>query len=137
MILKESEIEQDNIEAVLGKPYKDPGKWLTVTGSSYYFIKEFINKKGEEVLMWEDSKGIFQRYEQGLVLLINRSNYQRAILIKMESIQTIKLSVIKEDGSKVTVLELVTSDYSGRFITSFSSYQSQVKYFKKMGFNPE
>lgn len=133
MILKESEIDQDNIEPILGKPYKEPGKWLTVTGSSYYFIKELKNTHGEEVLIWEDSKGIFQRYEKGLALLINRSNYQRAILITEESILGLNLRIEKEGNTKETVLELVTDDYNGTFVTSYSSYKSQYKYFEKMG----
>jgi len=48
MILKESEIDSDTIESVLGKPYKEPGKWFTVTGSSYYFIKELTTIDGEK-----------------------------------------------------------------------------------------
>lgn len=133
MILKESEIDQDNIESILGKPYKEPGKWLTVTGSSYYFIKELKNTHGEEVLIWEDSKGIFQRYEKGLALLVNRSNYQRAILITEESILGLNLRIEKKGNTKETVLELVTEDYKGTFVTSYSSYKSQHKYFEKMG----
>lgn len=133
MILKESEIDQDNIIPFLGKPYKEPGKLFTVTGSSYYFIKSLTTLDGEEVLIWEDSKGIFQRYEHGLALLVNRSNYQRAILIKTESIRSIQLKIARSKSAKETVLLFETDEYTGLFITNYSAYKSQVKYFEKLG----
>jgi hypothetical protein len=133
MILKESEIDQDNIIPFLGKPYKELGKLFTVTGSSYYFIKSLTTLDGEEVLIWEDSKGIFQRYEHGLALLVNRSNYQRAILIKTESIRSIQLKVARSKSAKETVLLFETDEYTGLFITNYSAYKSQVKYFEKLG----
>jgi|GEM_PF-6799166 len=134
MILKESEIDSDAIESVLGKPYKEPGKWFTVTGSSYYFIKELITVNGESVLVWEDSKGIFQRLEKGLALYVNRSNYQRVILIPFDSITSLKLNVTKAESDQITLLELETTQYLGRFETNFHNYSSQAKYFVKMGF---
>lgn len=133
MILKESEIDQDNIQSILGKPYKEPGKWLTVTGSSYYFIKELKDIEGNDVLIWDDSKGIFQRHEKGLALYVNRSNYQRVILLELHSIKTINLYVEKIDRIKELVLEVESDQYRGRLIGSFSSFKSQVKYFSKMG----
>ena len=106
MILKESEIDQDNIAPVLGKPYKEPGKWFTVTGSSYYFIKNLTTTEGEDVLIWEDSKGIFQRYENGLALLVNRSNYQRAVLMQTNSFVHLNLFVDESGINRETVLGL-------------------------------
>ncbi len=132
MILKESEIEQDNIIPFLGNPYKEPGKWLTVTGSSYYFIKELTTTEGEEVLIWEDSKGIFQRYEEGLALLVNRSNYQRAVLMRSDSFRIINVFVDDSGLHRETVLEFETTEYKGRFITSYSSFKSQAKFFRKL-----
>ncbi|MBO6793332.1 MAG: hypothetical protein JJ895_05445 [Balneolaceae bacterium] len=132
MILKESEIEQDNIIPVLGNPYKEPGKWLTVTGSSYYFIKELTTSDGEEVLIWEDSKGIFQRYDDGLALLVNRSNYQRAVLMRSDSFRSINVFVDDTGLQRETVLEIETTEYKGRFITSYSSFKSQAKFFRKL-----
>ena len=157
MILKESEIDQDTINEVLGKPYKEPGKWLTVTGSSYYFIKDLKNNLGEDVLKWDDSKGIFQYHDKGLALYINRSNYQRVVLLPFNEIEVVHLKVVEEKSTdqllkivsmmlsaiglgsianfdkKETVLEFKSLNYSGRFITSYSSYKSQMKYFSKMG----
>ena len=77
MILKESEIDKETIHDILGKPFKDPKKWFTVTGSCYYFIKELSDNDGNDILIWEDSKGIFQHHKRGLALYVNRSNYQR------------------------------------------------------------
>ncbi len=133
MILKESEIDQDTINEALGKPYKEPGKWFTVTGSSYYFIKELNNNLGENVLKWEDSKGIFQRHEHGLALYINRSNYQRVILLHKDSWKSFDLYVHEDESKKELVLDFETTHYRGRFITSYSSYKSQLKYFQKLG----
>ncbi|MCG8372164.1 MAG: hypothetical protein MI700_01450 [Balneolales bacterium] len=157
MILKESEIDKDNIEPVLGNPYREPGKLLTVTGSSFYFIKKLTTKTGENVLMWEDSKGIFQRYENGLALFVNRSNYQRVYLIPFSSIKKITLTIIEQHNSgtfltglasifsligfknlfvyakRDTALEFETNDYKGYLITNFSSFKSQKKYFKNLG----
>lgn len=133
MILKESEIDQDNIAPVLGKPYKELGKWFTVTGSSYYFIKNLTTTEGEDVLIWEDSKGIFQRYENGLALLVNRSNYQRAVLMQTDSFVHLNLFVDESGINRETVLEFETTEYKGRFVTSYSSYKSQVKFFNKLG----
>jgi hypothetical protein len=133
MILKESEIDQDTINEVLGKPYKEPGKWFTVNGSSYYFIKELKNSKDEEVLKWEDSKGIFQRHEKGLALYVNRSNYQRVVLISFDSFKTFKLDLRKSEFSQETVLEFETELYRGCFTTNFFAYSSQAKFFSKMG----
>ncbi len=135
MILKESEIDQDTIISYLGKPYKEPGKWFTVKGSTYFFIKELRTVNGEEVLIWEDSKGIFQRYENGLALYVNRSNYQRVVLMKTDSFTSFSLTINNEGGNKEMVLSFSTDTYIGRFIGNFSSYKSQVKYFTKMGFN--
>ena len=133
MILKESEIDQDNIIPVLGLPYKEPGKWFTVTGSTYYFIKELTTIGGEDVLIWKDSKGIFQRYERGLVLLVNRSNYQRAILLHDDTFKRLNVYLNQKDNTRETVLEFETSEYKGRLITNYSSFKSQSKYFGKMG----
>lgn len=133
MILKESEIDQDTINEVLGKPFKEPGKWLTVTGSSYYFIKDLKDSQGEDVLKWEDSKGIFQHHDNGLALYINRSNYQRVILMHNDSLKSFDLFIDKENNSKELVLKFETSDYKGKFVTNYSAYKSQVKYFSKMG----
>ena len=133
MILKESEIDQDSINEVLGKPYKEPGKWFTVKGSSYYFIKELKNNKDEEVLKWEDSKGIFQRHERGLALYVNRSNYQRVILISFDSFKSFNLELRKLEFSQETVLEFETELYRGLFTTNFSAYSSQAKFFSKIG----
>lgn len=133
MILKESEIDQDNIAPVLGKPYKEPGKWFTVTGSSYYFIKSLKTLEGEDVLIWEDSKGIFQRYDHGLALLVNRSNYQRAVLMAIDSFISVNIYVDESGMNRQTVLEFETDRYKGKFVTSYSSYKSQLKFFNKLG----
>ncbi len=133
MILKESEIDKDTINSILGKPYKEPGKWFTVTGSNYYFIKQLIDYEGNSILIWEDSKGIFQRHEKGLALYVNRSNYQRVILLFFDTIQSLELKISKNETPHVTMLTFKTSTYSGEFITNFSDYNSQFKFFSKMG----
>lgn len=133
MILKESEIDKDAIKAVLGKIYKEPGKWFTVSGSCYYFIKELTDLDGNEVLKWEDSKGIFQRHDDGIALYVNRSNYQRVLLMPFKTIKSLKLDLMKSELQQETVLEFSTIFYKGKFVANYSDYQSQLKYFKKMG----
>jgi hypothetical protein len=133
MILKESEIDKETIHDILGKPFKDPKKWFTVTGSCYYFIKELTDHDGNEILIWEDSKGIFQHHEQGLALYVNRSNYQRVVLIRFGTIETLVLNLIKTDISKETTLQFKTSEYVGTFIANHSEYKSQYAYFSRMG----
>ena len=78
MILKESEIgDTDLIYPILGKPYKEPGKIFTATGSSMYFVKQSLDTDGNPLpLKRDEMKGIFQRYEKGLQLFLNKSNYQ-------------------------------------------------------------
>jgi glutaredoxin 2 len=163
MILKESEIDQDNIIPVLGKPFKEPEKLFTATGSSFYFVKEFNDLKGDSILAWEDSKAIFQRYEKGLAAYVNRSNYQRVVLLPFESFRSIHLqkqikyrkasdfpsfltklastvgailkSIIGIPAniiSRETILNFETDQYRGRFITSYSSFKSEVRYFEKL-----
>lgn len=94
MILKESDIGDDDIiHPILGKPYKEPGKLITVTGSAFYFIRKCSDLSGNPLpLKRDDMRGIFQRYEKGLLFYLNKSNYQNAILIDYESIS--KISVI-------------------------------------------
>ncbi|MBO6524435.1 MAG: hypothetical protein JJ971_11450 [Balneolaceae bacterium] len=101
MILKESEIgDPDIIKPILGNPFKEPGKLLTATGSSYFFVKEITDTKGNPLpLKRENMKGIFQRYEKGLMLFLNGSNYQNAILIDFDSIKKITLIKGKESVS--------------------------------------
>ncbi|RNC85334.1 MAG: hypothetical protein ED557_00740 [Balneola sp.] len=94
MILKESELDdEDIIYHILGKPYKDPGKLLTATGSSMFFIREATDLEGTPLpLKREDMKGIFQRYENGLFFYLNKSNYRNGVLITYDSIKEIRLS---------------------------------------------
>ena len=94
MILKESEIGDDDItQPILGKPYKEPGKLFTVTGSAFYFIRKCCDLDRNPLsLKRADMRGIFQRYEKGLLLYLNKSNYRNAILIDYNSIS--KISVI-------------------------------------------
>lgn len=133
MILKESEIDKETINDILGKPFKDPKKWFTVTGSCYYFIKELTDHDDNEILRWEDSKGIFQHHEQGLALYVNRSNYQRVVLIHFSTIETLVLNLSKSDISQETTLQFQTSAYVGTFIANYSEYKSQYAYFSRMG----
>ncbi|MFV1884855.1 MAG: hypothetical protein ACMZ7B_10230 [Balneola sp.] len=101
MILKESEIgDKDIIEPILGKPYKEPEKLLTATGSSYFFVEEITDLNGNPLSLKRDKmKGIFQRYEKGLLLFLNGSNYQNAILIDYDSIKKLILIKGKESVS--------------------------------------
>ncbi len=161
MILKESEIgDPDIIKPVLGNPYKEPGKFLAVTGSSYFFIKEITDAEGNPLPLKRDNmKGIFQRYEKGLLLLLNGSNYQNAILIPEEKIISITISkvVIERQYFNSIVLKTVmllvripiikflimafrytkretqlsfkTDSIKAEMYTSFSSFKSLRKYF--------
>lgn len=162
MILKESQIDPDTIRKVVGEPYKENGRLLTATGSSFFFVRKLANHDDESILRWEDSKAIFQRHTNGLALYVNRSNYQRVILIKSESIREIRLiRYLREhqpagtflpfiSGSikkitlgliripttishKETVLEIATDEYNGSFYTSYSSFNEQRQYFSKLG----
>lgn len=165
MILKESELyNQDLIYPLLGKPYKEPGKFLTATGSSYFFVKEITDSDGNPLpLKRDEMKAIFQRYEKGLYLHLNKSNYQNAILISEQSIDKITLSKVVEErkflnsfilkavqiGVQIPVLKIIvdtfrfktrdtqlcieTDFFKAKMITSFSLFDSQVNYFSKIG----
>ena len=56
-------------------------------------------------LYGKTQKGIFQHHEQGLALYVNRSNYQRVVLIRFGTIETLVLNLIKTDISKETTLQ--------------------------------
>ncbi len=165
MILKESELyDQDLISPLLGKPYKEPGKLFTATGSSYFFVKEITDLDGNPLpLKRDEMKAIFQRYEKGLYLHLNKSNYQNAILIPHNCIDRITLTNLIEERNiwnhsllkvlifisdlpvigmlanflryktRETVLSIQTDTLKARMITSFSSFNSQVRYFSKIG----
>lgn len=165
MLLKESELDdQDIIYTILGKPYKEPGKLLTVTGSAMYFVKECTDLEGNPLPLKRDRmKAIFQRYEKGLMLLFNGSNYRNGILISEKSIQKITLTKLIEERdiwnhfflkslaiisdvpvlgwitflfrykTRETVLSIRTDFFETRMITSFSSFDSQRKYFVNLG----
>lgn len=98
MILKESELDDvDIIHPILGKPYKEPGKLLTATGSTIYSVKECTDLLGNPLpLKRDEMKAIFQRYEKGLMLFFTKSNYQNAILLDYDSIKSIELEKGKE-----------------------------------------
>ncbi len=164
MILKESELDdQDIIRPILGKPYKELGKLLTVTGSTIYFVKEITDLDGNPLpLKRDDMKAIFQRYEKGLMLFLTKSNYQNGLLIANQKLLKIILSkhveerelwnnffmkslaiisdlpvlglIVKLFRYKVreTVLIIETDFFKAKMITSFSSFDSQVKYFDKL-----
>lgn len=149
MILKESELgDPDIIKPILGNPYKEPGKILTATGSSYFFITEISDLDGTPLpLKRENMKGIFQRYEKGLLLFLNGSNYQNAILIPRKRIVQITLSkseVRRKGGSFISkifpyikrelLLVIETDFFRAKMITSFSSFDSQTKYFLNLGY---
>ncbi len=151
MLLKESELyDQDIIYPVLGKPYKEPGKLLTVTGSSMYFLKECTDLKGHPLPLKRDRmKAIFQRYDKGLFMLLNGSNYQNGILIPFNSIIHITLNqkIQRNEGStsliprlisnftktKELILIIETDYFKAKMSTSFSSYNSDVQYFLNLG----
>ncbi len=152
MILKESELDDDDIiYPILGKPYKEPGKLLTATGSSMFFVREATDLECNPLpLKREEMKGIFQRYEKGLMLHLNKSNYQNAILISYDSVKRIKLSkrIEKwEAGDSFTqkimallfkykvresVLGLETDSIKAELYTSLSSFDSINNYFSSL-----
>ena len=164
MILKESELDDvDIIHPILGKPYKEPGKLLTVTGSTIYFLKSFTDLEGNPIQLKRDEmKAIFQRYEKGLFLYLTKSNYQNGVLISTDSLNKITLYkhveerpipypflvsilsslsstpflrfLVKAFKYKVNemVLELETDSIKAKMISSYSSFESQVKYFQKL-----
>lgn len=116
MILKESEIDQDAITAELGKPYKVPGKLFTATGSSYYFVRQFADLSGKSILLWDDSKAIFQRFEKGLAVYVNRSNYQRVVLLPFHSIRSVQLEQLieyRDDSISTSIASKIASKLGG------------------------
>lgn len=165
MLLKESQLDNpDNIIPILGKPYKESGKLLTVTGSSIYFLRECTDLKGNPLPLKRDQmKAIFQRYEKGLFLLLNGSNYRNGILISTNTLKKIMLSKHSEERSswnnlsfrifskfadlpilgwltklfryklRETHLDIETDFFKAKMITSYSSFESQVDYFNKLG----
>ncbi len=152
MVLKESELDdEDIIYPILGKPYKESGKLLTATGSSMFFIRKATDLEGNPLpLKREDMKGIFQRYEKGLILYLNRSNYRNAILINYDSIKRIKLSkriekwdvgeslvqkllaLIFKYKIRESVLVLETDSIHAELYTSLSSFESIKNYFSSL-----
>lgn len=164
MLLKESELDDlDIIRPILGSPYKESGKLLTVTGSTIYFTKECTDLEGNPLsLKRKEMKAIFQRYEKGLMLFFTKSNYQNAILISKKDIKSIKLykNIVKRPllnnmvlkvllllstipilrffallfiyKTRETVLEIETHFFRAKMITSYSSFNSQVKYFSNL-----
>lgn len=112
----------------------------------------------------EEMKAIFQRYEKGLFLYLTKSNYQNGVLIPSESLKKITLYknvekrpipypflitilntfstipilkfLVKAYTFKVNemVLELETESIKAKMICSYSSFESQVKYFNKLGY---
>ena len=166
MILKESELDDsDIIRPIIGKPYKEPGKLLTATGSTIYFVKELTDLEGNPLpLKKEEMKAIFQRYEKGMILYLTKSNYQNAILISEKSVKKITLFKNIEEraftnklllkclliisdlpilGSiaklfiykaRETILRIETDFFKAKMITSFSSFDSQFKYFSLLGY---
>ncbi|GAB5408807.1 MAG: hypothetical protein BalsKO_11720 [Balneolaceae bacterium] len=151
MLLKESELDdQDIIQPILGKPYKEPGKLLTATGSSMYFLKECTDLKGNPLPLKRDRmKAIFQRYEKGLLLLLNGSNYQNGIIIPFNSIIHISLdqnihrkkstpSLISKFISNLTItkeliLTIETDFFKAKMTANFGSYNAEVQYFQNFG----
>lgn len=164
MILKESELDdEDIIYPILGKPYKEPGKLLTATGSSMFFVREATDPEGNPLpLKREEMKGIFQKYEKGLMLYLNKSNYQNAILISYDSVKRISLIQYLEERkvpselflkiffaipnnpisrfmyrmyrykTRETLLEIETNYFKAKLATSYSSFSTSEKYFSSL-----
>ncbi len=133
MLLKESELDDlDIIQPILGKPYKEPGKLLTVTGSTIYFVKEANDLAGNPLpLKRDEMKAIFQRYEKGLMLFFTKSNYQNALLLDYESIEKISLKkgaeIIKKWFNPIMsfLLEIGMSLSKARYFGLGLGYQIQ------------
>ena len=96
MLLKERDIDPDIISPILGKPYKQLGRLLTVTGSGSFFLKKLLDSNSSPLDIPEDMKGIIQRYEKGLLVLLNRSNIQKAVLLPFHTIKKITIEKGKE-----------------------------------------
>lgn len=96
MLLKERDIDPDIISPILGKPYKHPGRLLTVTGSGSFFLKELLDSDSSPLDIPDGMKGIIQRYEKGLLVLLNRSNVQKAVLLPFHTIEKITVEKGKE-----------------------------------------
>ena len=96
MLLNERDIDPDIITPILGKPYRKPGKLITATGSCTFFLKKFLNSDGSTIPVPDNMKGIIQRYEKGLMVMLNKSNTQKAVLLPYPTIQEVTLEIGKE-----------------------------------------
>lgn len=82
----------DVVQAYLGKPFKESGKLLTITGSGGYFIKDLTLPNTISKQVPQDAKATIQRYEKGIFILFNRSTRQYGIMLNWDEIDSVELS---------------------------------------------
>jgi hypothetical protein len=90
---KESEIlDTDFIYSLLGRPYKDPNRLLSVSGSGGYFIEDIELEDSTLAPIPDDAKANIQRYDKGLLIAFNKSNRLYGLAVFWEEINKIQLS---------------------------------------------
>jgi len=82
------EILEHKLDQIIGRPVNSG-----IRGTTPYFIKELRSEELPEFLTLEDSKGIFQLFENGLLMRVFKSSNNHSIAISFNSLQ--KLSLIK------------------------------------------
>ena len=93
----ESELlDTDYIYSLLGSPFKDNTRLLTVSGSGGYFIDRIVSGNSSLARIPDDAKANIQRCEKGLLIAFNKSNRLYGISLEWNEIDQITLKKGKE-----------------------------------------
>ena len=88
----ESELlDTDYIYSLLGSPFKDNTRLLTVSGSGGYFIDRIVSGNSSLARIPDDAKANIQRCEKGLLIAFNKSNRLYGISLEWNEIDQITL----------------------------------------------
>lgn len=93
MILKENDINDRNLARFIGKPTKVDFRKPKPVGSTTYYLKSFKSKEGISESIALNSRCIFEKFSEGVLLRANSSNFQSALPIPEKEI--IKIVVTK------------------------------------------
>ena len=89
-------LDSDYVHSLLGSPFKDASRLLTVSGSGGYFIGRIVSGNISLARIPDDAKANIQRYEKGLLIAFNKSNRLYGITLEWSEIEHIKLKKGKE-----------------------------------------
>tara|TARA_B100000963_G_scaffold298979_1_gene270880 strand:+ start:316 stop:840 length:525 start_codon:yes stop_codon:yes gene_type:complete len=93
----ESELlDSDYIYSLLGSPFRDNTRLLTISGSGGYFIDRIVSGDSFLAHIPDDAKANIQRREKGLLIAFNKSNRLYGISLEWNEIDQITLTKGKE-----------------------------------------